>query len=91
MGGRGSGKTRAGAEWVRAQIEGATPLTKGACRRVAILGETADQARDVMVLGDSGLMAISPHDRRPTFHVSRRHLIWPNGACLLYTSDAADE
>jgi len=80
LGGRGSGKTRAGAEWVRAQVEGATPLAKGSCRRVALLGETADQARDVMVLGDSGLMAISPPDRRPTFHVSRRHLIWPNGA-----------
>jgi len=80
MGGRGSGKTRAGAEWVRAQVEGATPLAKGTCRRVAMIGETADQARDIMVLGDSGLMAISPPDRRPTFHVSRRHLIWPNGA-----------
>jgi len=80
MGGRGSGKTRAGAEWVRAQVEGATPLDPGPCRRVALLGETADQARDIMVLGDSGLIATSPPDRRPTFHVSRRHLIWPNGA-----------
>ena len=80
MGGRGSGKTRAGAEWVRAQVEGATPRDPGLCRRVAIIGETADQARDIMVLGESGLLAISPPDRRPTFHVSRRHLIWPNGA-----------
>ena len=80
MGGRGSGKTRAGAEWVRAQVEGATPRAPGACRRIAIIGETADQARDIMVLGESGLIAITPPDRRPTFHISRRHLLWPNGA-----------
>ena len=79
-GGRGSGKTRAGAEWVRAQVEGPTPCAPGACRRVALIGETADQARDVMVLGESGLLAVTPPDRRPTFHISRRHLLWPNGA-----------
>ena len=80
MGGRGSGKTRAGAEWVRAQVEGASPYSPGVCRRVALIGETADQARDIMVLGESGLIAITPPDRRPVFHVSRRHLLWPNGA-----------
>ena len=80
MGGRGSGKTRAGAEWVRAQVEGATPTAPGPCRRIALIGETADQARDVMVLGESGLIAVTPPDRRPIFHVSRRHLTWPNGA-----------
>ena len=80
MGGRGSGKTRAGAEWVRAQVEGPTPHAPGLCRRVAIIGETADQARDVMVLGESGLLAISPPGHRPKFHSSRRHLVWPNGA-----------
>ncbi len=80
MGGRGSGKTRAGAEWVRAQVEGATPLSPGSRRRLALVAETADQARDVMVLGESGLLACTPRDRRPMFHVSRRHLEWPNGA-----------
>ncbi len=80
LGGRGSGKTRAGAEWVRAQVEGATPLAAGSRSRIALLGETADQARDVMILGESGLLACTPRDRRPTFHVSRRHLEWPNGA-----------
>ena len=80
MGGRGSGKTRAGAEWVRAQVEGATPLAPGPRRRLALVAETADQARDVMVLGESGLLACTPRDRRPSFHVSRRHLEWPNGA-----------
>ena len=80
MGGRGSGKTRAGAEWVRAQVEGATPLAPGPRSRIALVAETADQARDVMVLGESGLIACTPRDRRPVFHVSRRHLEWPNGA-----------
>lgn len=80
MGGRGSGKTRAGAEWVRAQVEGPTPLAPGPRSRLALVAETADQARDVMVLGESGLLACTPRDRRPTFHVSRRHLEWPNGA-----------
>ena len=80
LGGRGSGKTRAGAEWVRSQVEGSTPLAKGQRNRIALLAETADQARDVMVLGESGLMACTPRDRRPVFHSSRRHLEWPNGA-----------
>ncbi len=80
LGGRGSGKTRTGAEWVRAQVEGPRPDSPGRCARVALVAETADQARDVMVLGDSGLLAVSPPDRRPVFQVSRRRLVWPNGA-----------
>ncbi len=59
MGGRGAGKTRAGAEWVRAEVEGAGPLDPGRARRVALVGETLDQVRDVMILGerDFGLLA----------------------------------
>lgn len=80
MGGRGAGKTRAGAEWVRAQVEGATPESPGACSRVALVGETFDQAREVMVMGDSGILACSPPDRRPQWEATRRRLVWPNGA-----------
>jgi phage terminase large subunit-like protein len=80
MGGRGAGKTRAGAEWVRAQVEGARPLDPGRARRVALVGETFDQVRDVMVFGDSGILACSPPDRRPEWEAGRRRLIWPNGA-----------
>lgn len=80
MGGRGAGKTRAGAEWVRAQVEGAMPLDPGRCRRVALIGETLDQARDVMVFGESGIIACSPPDRRPEWQATRRRLVWPNGA-----------
>lgn len=80
LGGRGAGKTRAGAEWVRSLVEGAKPKDPGRCARVAILGETLDQAREVMVFGESGILACSPPDRRPTWHGGRRMLTWPNGA-----------
>ncbi|NEY89303.1 DNA-packaging protein [Tabrizicola oligotrophica] len=80
MGGRGAGKTRAGAEWVRAEVEGATPLAPGRARRVALVGETVDQVREVMVMGESGILACSPPDRRPVWQATRRRLEWPNGA-----------
>ncbi len=80
LGGRGAGKTRAGAEWVRTQVEGAGPRDQGRARRVALIGETYDQVRDVMVFGDSGIIASSPPDRRPKWEATRRRLVWPNGA-----------
>ncbi len=80
LGGRGAGKTRAGAEWVRAQVEGALPRDPGKCRRVALVGETIDQVRDVMIFGDSGIMECSPEDRRPAWEPGKKRLVWPNGA-----------
>ncbi len=80
MGGRGAGKTRAGSEWVRAMVEGAGPRDPGRARHVALLGETHDQVRDVMVFGESGILACSPPDRRPVWEATRRRLVWPNGA-----------
>ncbi|MCA3438962.1 MAG: DNA-packaging protein, partial [Rhodobacter sp.] len=80
MGGRGAGKTRAGAEWVRAEVEGSRPTDAGRARRVALVGETVDQVRDVMIFGDSGILACSPPDRRPEWEATRRRLVWPNGA-----------
>jgi phage terminase large subunit-like protein len=80
MGGRGAGKTRAGAEWVRAQVEGAGPDDAGRARRVALVGETHDQVRAVMAEGESGIIACSPPDRRPVWEATRRRLVWPNGA-----------
>lgn len=80
MGGRGAGKTRAGAEWVRAEVEGATPRDVGRSRRVALVGETVDQVREVMIFGDSGILACCPPDRRPVWEASRKRLVWPNGA-----------
>jgi len=80
MGGRGAGKTRAGAEWVRSMVEGPTAMAPGPARRVALVGETFDQAREVMVMGESGILACSPPDRRPVWEATRRRLVWANGA-----------
>ncbi|WP_306419429.1 DNA-packaging protein [Amaricoccus solimangrovi] len=80
LGGRGAGKTRAGAEWIRARVEGARPADPGECERVALVAETLDQARDVMVFGESGILNCSPPDRRPEWQATRRRLVWPNGA-----------
>ncbi len=86
LGGRGAGKTRAGAEWVRSQVEGAKPLDAGRARTVALVGDTIEQAREVMVFGDSGIMACSPPDRRPAWEASRKRLVWPNGAVAMLFS-----
>ncbi len=80
LGGRGAGKTRAGSEWVRSMVEGARPEDKGRASRVALVGETIDQAREVMVFGESGILACSPPDRRPQWIAGRKMLVWPNGA-----------
>jgi phage terminase large subunit-like protein len=80
MGGRGAGKTRAGAEWVRRQVEGPLPGEPGRACNVALVGETVDQVRDVMIFGDSGILACSPPDRRPKWEASQERLVWENGA-----------
>ena len=80
LGGRGAGKTRAGAEWVRAQVEGAKPHDQGQAYRIALMGETVEQVRDVMIFGDSGIMACSSPDRMPEWQASRKRLVWPSGA-----------
>lgn len=86
--GRGFGKSRTGAEWVRALVEGRTPLGAATdTARIALVADTFADARDVMVEGESGLLAISPRDRRPLFEPSRRRLVWPNGAqAFLYSA-----
>ena len=73
MGGRGAGKTRAGAEWVRA-------LVKSGHERIALIGPSFADVREVMIEGPSGLKHIGPVDERPVFEVSRKRLVWPNGA-----------
>ena len=80
LGGRGAGKTRAGAEWVRAMVEGPQWNDPGRAKRVALIGETIDQVREVMIFGDSGILACSPPDRRPKWEAGRKRLVWPNGA-----------
>ena len=80
LGGRGAGKTRAGAEWVRANVEGSRPGDPGRATRVGLIGETIDQVREVMIFGESGILASSPPDRRPRWYSTRKMLEWPNGA-----------
>lgn len=80
LGGRGAGKTRAGTEWLRTQVEGATPLSPGSRKKICLIAETIDQAVAVMIRGESGILACTPTDRTPSYIASRRTLIWPNGA-----------
>jgi len=79
LGGRGAGKTRAGAEWVKAQALGLWTEAKPA-ERIAIIGPTLEQARAVMIEGKSGLLAIHMEAERPHYEPSKRLLTWPNGA-----------
>lgn len=80
MGGRGAGKTRAGAEWVRAQVTSGNAADRGLRRRVGLIAETYEQAREVMVFGESGIIAISPEANRPKWIAGRKLLEWANGA-----------
>lgn len=83
LAGRGFGKTRAGAELIRSRVAARR------ARRLALVAPTAADARDIMVEGESGILAISPHWDRPRYEPSRRRLIWPNGATATFYS--ADE
>lgn len=80
IGGRGAGKTRAGAEWVRGLALGRAGFAATALGRIALVGETFADVRDVMVEGVSGLLAIHPRAERPLWQPSRRRVEWPNGA-----------
>lgn len=85
LAGRGWGKTRTGAEWVRSVAR-----TLPGCR-IALVARTSADARDVMVEGESGLLAVSPAPERPTFEPSKRRLTWPNGSQgTLYSAEEAD-
>lgn len=83
MAGRGYGKTRIGAEWVRGLAE------TNRARRIALIAPTASDARDVMIEGESGLLAVSRPDFRPVYEPSKRRVTWPNGA--MATAYSADE
>jgi phage terminase large subunit-like protein len=80
LAGRGFGKTRTGAETVRQWIKN-NPM-------VNLIGSTADDARDIMIEGESGILAVCPKDERPLYVSSKRRLEWPNGAMsLIFTAD----
>jgi phage terminase large subunit-like protein len=82
-GGRGTGKTRAGAEWILDQV-----WNQGK-KRIALVARTPADARDVMIFGDSGIMAVSGPHPRPEHEPTKRRLVWPNGAQAFTYSAAA--
>lgn len=80
VGGRGAGKTRLGAEWVNALVRRYPPFSGGRRHmRIALVGETLADVREVMIDGPSGIAAISRHGR-PRYETTRRRLLWSSGA-----------
>lgn len=92
LAGRGWGKTRTGAEWVRFIATGPTPLSGGQYSHIAIVGETAADNRDVIVEGPAGILATHPREFRPLYTPSNRRLTWPNGTIgTLYNATEPDQ
>jgi phage terminase large subunit-like protein len=80
LGGRGAGKTRAGAEWVRTKALARAAADAPGVRRIALVGETFADVRRVMIEGQSGLLAVHHASERPRFEPSKGQMIWPSGA-----------
>ena len=91
LGGRGSGKTRSGAEWVRARATGPGFMAGPLARRIALVAPTFDEARMVMIEGVSGLLAVHDDTWRPVFEPTKRLLTWPNGCVAqVFTAEEPD-
>jgi len=91
LGGRGSGKTRAGAEWVRAMALGLDPFTSAPVGRIALVGETIADVRTIMVEGVSGLLSVHAPHERPLYESSKRQLTWRNGVIAqLFSAEDPD-
>ena len=87
LAGRGAGKTRTAAEWVREQAK----YTNTGQRRFALVARTAADVRDVIVEGESGIMNVTPPSERPLYEPSKRRLTWPNGnVATCFTADEPD-
>lgn len=85
--GRGAGKTRTAAEWVREEAK----YTTTGQRRFALVARTAADVRDVIVEGESGIMNVTPPSERPLYEPSKRRLTWPNGnVATCFTADEPD-
>lgn len=86
LAGRGFGKTRTGAEWIRERVN------SGQAKRIALVGRTAADVRDVMVTGQSGILNCYPEDRRPLYEPSKRRITFHNGAvAICYSSEKPDQ
>lgn len=85
LAGRGFGKTRTGAEFIREQV------VAGTARHIALVGATAGDARDTMIEGESGLLKVFPPDQRPRYEPSKRRITFFNGATAsTYSADEPD-
>lgn len=87
LAGRGAGKTRSAAEWVRDKAK----VTSMGQLRFALVARTAADVRDVIVEGESGIIAVTPPSERPLYEPSKRRLTWPNGnTATCFTADEPD-
>lgn len=87
LAGRGAGKTRSAAEWVRDKAR----VTNEGQLRFALVARTAADVRDVIVEGESGIINVSPPSEKPHYEPSKRRLTWPNGnTATLFTADEPD-
>lgn len=85
LAGRGFGKTRSGAEWIRQKV------INNEAGRIALIGATAADVRDTMVEGESGLLRIFPPGERPRYEPSKRRITFKNGAkATTYSADEPD-
>jgi phage terminase large subunit-like protein len=86
LGGRGSGKTRSAAEWIRQQVE------SGRHQQLAVIAPTITACRQVCVEGPSGILAVSPPHLRPVYEPANRRLVWPDlgAVCYTYGSEEPD-
>ncbi|MCC0016628.1 MAG: DNA-packaging protein [Rhodobiaceae bacterium] len=82
LGGRGAGKTRSGAEFVRAMALGHPPYAPMPVSPIALVGETYDETRAVMVEGASGILGVHKWEERPVWSPTKRTLQWPNAGNL---------
>ena len=84
--GRGFGKTRAGAEFIRSEVKA------GRAHHISLVAKTPADARDVMIEGDSGILGISPPNDVPKYEPSKRKITWKNGAtALIFSSEEPDQ
>lgn len=85
LGGRGTGKTKGGAEWVKENVESRR------ARRIALVAPTSGDGRDVVVEGESGIMSVFPEGQKPEYEPTKRRLTFSNGAiATLYSAEEPD-
>lgn len=91
LGGRGAGKTRAGAEWITAKALGRGQDGAPAAQRIALVGETLGDVRRVMIEGISGLLSVGLPNERPHFEPSKGQLTFASGAIAqMFSAEDAD-